>query len=180
LQKLINDFRDRGSNNFHRKYADDLDRSRSVFCEEKLAAPPDTTPYTMEVLLEHYSQLSAQFQESIKAVNCALSPTSDTENALYDAGLWPRVTPHFIFSRMASVSGSHLSSAWRMALVRLSQILLQLQRSRRMLVFAAKNNWVEFIKELENEECEGFHPESYPDWLLIQVRYNNRSLFHSY
>ncbi|KAJ8582907.1 hypothetical protein M405DRAFT_749499, partial [Rhizopogon salebrosus TDB-379] len=38
-----------------------------------------------------------------------------------------------------------------------------------MLVFAAKKNWVEFIKELENEECEGFDPESYPDWLLIQI-----------
>ncbi|KAJ8593620.1 hypothetical protein M405DRAFT_839099 [Rhizopogon salebrosus TDB-379] len=114
------------------------------------------------------ARASTQFQKSIEAVKGALSPTSDAENALYNAGLWPRVTPNFIFSHMASVSGSHLGNAWRMALVRLSQILLQLQRSRRMLVFAAKRNWVEFIKELENEECERFHPESCPDWFLIQ------------
>jgi hypothetical protein len=179
LQKLVNDFRDRGSNNFHRKYADDLDRSRSILCQETPSAPPDPTAYAMEVLFEHHSQLSAQFHESITAVEGALSPTSHTENALKNAGLWPRVTPNFIFSHMASVSGGRLWNAWRMALVRLSQILLQLQRSRRMLVFAAKNNWVEFIKELENGECEGFHPELYPDWLLIQVRYNNSSLIHS-
>lgn len=175
LQELVGGFRDRGINKFHLKYADDLDRSRSIFCEEKLAASQDTTPYTVEVLLTYHYQLSAQFHESLTAVEDALSPTSDAENALHNAGLWPRVTPTFLFSRLASVLGSGLAKDWRLALVRLSQILLQLQRSRRLLVFAAKKNWVEFFKELENEECEGFDPESYPDWLLIQVCYNNGS-----
>jgi hypothetical protein len=180
LQKLVDDFRDRGCNKFHHKYADDLDRSRSIFCEEELAAPLDTIPYTMEVLLEHHSQCSAQFYTLLAAVKDALSPASDAENALHNAGLWPRVTPNFIFSRMASVFGSRLGTAWRMALVCLSRILLQLQRSRRLLVFAANNNRVEFFKELENKECEGFDPESYPDWLLIQVRCNNMSLCSGY
>jgi hypothetical protein len=72
---------------------------------------------------------------------------------------------------MASAAVDSLGSAWCATLVHLSQILLQLQRSRRLLVFAAKKNWVEFFKELESEEYEGFDPELYPDWLLIQVRY---------
>jgi len=72
---------------------------------------------------------------------------------------------------MASAAGSSLGKAWRATLVQLSQILLQLQRSRRLLVLAANGNWVDFFKELESEECEGLDPELYPDWLLIQVRY---------
>ncbi|KAG1902165.1 uncharacterized protein F5891DRAFT_1172225 [Suillus fuscotomentosus] len=122
LQQLINDFRARGSDKFRRKYADDLDQSRSIYCDEKIIAPPDSTPYTMELLLENHS-----------------------------------------------LHRSLLGKAWRAALIQLSQILLQLQRSRRLLVFAAKKNWVEFFKELDSEECKGFDPELYPDWLLIQI-----------
>jgi len=42
------------------------------------------------------------------------------------------------------------------------------------LVFAINRNWIEFFKELENEECDGYDPELYADWLLIQVRLNDR------
>ncbi|KAG1725810.1 uncharacterized protein EDB91DRAFT_1061951 [Suillus paluster] len=169
LQQLINNFRSQGSNKFCRNYSNDLDQSRSIFCEEKLVASPDSTPYTTKVLLEYHSLHSKQFQDSLATIIHALSPASAAENALYNAGLWPRVTPNFLFTRMASVSGICLGKSWRTALIRLSQILLQLQRSRRLLVFAAKENWVEFFKELENEQCEGFDPELYPDWLLIQI-----------
>ncbi|KAG1816740.1 uncharacterized protein BJ212DRAFT_1480599 [Suillus subaureus] len=169
LQQLINDFRARGSDKFCRKYADDLDQSRSIYCDEKIVALPDSTPYTMELLLEYHSLHSRQFQDSLASISYALSPASAAENTLYNAGLWPRVTPNFLFTRMASAAGSSLGEAWRDTLVRLSQILLQLQRSRRLLVFAANKNWVEFFKELESEECEGFDPELYPDWLLIQI-----------
>jgi len=171
LQKLINDFCARGSTKFHENYANDLDRSRSILCEERPIASPDPTAYTMEVLLEHHSLHSQRFQDSLATIIDVLSPASVIENALSNAGLWPRVTPNFLFDCMASISGSCLGKAWRMALIRLSQILLQLQRSRRLLVFAANKNWVEFFKELENEGCEAFDPELYPDWLLIQVRY---------
>ena len=180
LQNLINNFRDRGSNKFLRNYANDLDRSRLIFCEEKLAAPPDLTAYTTEVLLEHHSLHSRRFQYSLTTIINALSPASVAEKALYNAGLWPRVTPNFLFSRVASVSGNTLGKAWRTPLICLSQILLQFQRSRRLLVFAAKKNWVEFFKELENEECEGFDPELYPDWLLIQVCCRTKLLVHGY
>ncbi|KAG0694113.1 hypothetical protein DFH29DRAFT_1035335, partial [Suillus ampliporus] len=169
LQQLIDAFRDRGSTKFHRNYANDLDQSRSIFCEEKFVALPDPTPYTTEVLLEYRSFHSQQFQDALATIVRALSPASAAETALYNAGLWPRVTPNFLFTRTASVSGNCLGKAWRTALVRLSQILLQLQRSRRLLVFAANKNWVEFFKELENEECERFDPELFPDWLLIQI-----------
>ncbi|KAG1750381.1 uncharacterized protein EDB91DRAFT_686470 [Suillus paluster] len=169
LQELIKNFRDGGSDKFRHKYANDLDQSRSNFCGEKLVTPPDSAPYTTEVLLEYHSLHSQRFRDSLAAIAYTLSPTSAAENALYNAGLWPRITPNFLFTRMASVSQNCLGNAWRTTLVRLSQILLQLQRSRRLLVFAAKKNWVEFFKELENEECEGFDSEQYTDWLLIQI-----------
>ncbi|KAG1894556.1 uncharacterized protein F5891DRAFT_1152294 [Suillus fuscotomentosus] len=169
LQRLINDFRAQGSDKFRRKYADDLDQSMSIYCDEKIVAPPDSTPYTMELLLEYHSLHSLQFQDSLASISHALSPSSAAEDTLYNAGLWPRVTPNFLFTRMASAAGNSLGKAWRATLVQLSQILLQLQHSRRLLVFAAKKNWVEFFKELESERCEGFDPELYSDWLLIQI-----------
>ncbi|KAG1750378.1 uncharacterized protein EDB91DRAFT_1303342 [Suillus paluster] len=150
LQLLINDFRDRGSNKFRRDYANHLDQSRSIFCEETSIFPPDSMPYTTDVLLEYHSLHSQQFEGSFTTIVHTLSPTSAAENALYNAGLWPRITPNFLFTCMASVSPNCLGNAW-------------------LLVFAAKKNWVEFFKELENEECEGFDPEQYTDWLLIQI-----------
>ncbi|KAG1761304.1 hypothetical protein EDD22DRAFT_985840 [Suillus occidentalis] len=169
LQQLITDFRARGSDKFRRKYADDLDQSKSIYCNEKIAATPDSTPYTMEVLLEYHSLHSRQFQDSLASISHALSPASAAENALYNAGLWPRITPNFLFTRMASAAGDPLGDAWRATLVHLSRVLLQLQHSRRLLVFAANKNWVEFFKELESEENEGIDSELYPDWLLIQI-----------
>ncbi|KAG1735376.1 hypothetical protein EDB19DRAFT_1638507 [Suillus lakei] len=169
LQQLINNFRARGSDKFRRKYADDLNQSRSIYCDEKIVAPPDSTPYTIELLLEYHSVHSQQFQDSLATILHALSPVSAAENTLYNAGLWPRVTPNFLFTRMASAAGNSLGKAWRTTLVHLTQILLQLQRSRRLLVFAVNENWVEFFKELESEDHEGFDPALYPDWLLIQI-----------
>ncbi|KAG1816760.1 uncharacterized protein BJ212DRAFT_1480619 [Suillus subaureus] len=170
LQQPINDFRARGSGDkFRCKYADDLDQSRSIYCDEKMVALPDPTPYTMDLLLECHSLHSWQFQDSLASISYALSPASAAENTLYNAGLWPRVTPNFLFTRMASAAGSSLGKAWRATLIQLSQILLQLQRSRRLLVFAANKNWNEFFKELESEECAEFDPEPCPDWLLIQI-----------
>jgi len=180
LQKLVINFRDRGSNKFHHKYADDLNISTMAFCTENVSVPLDPVLYITDTdfLLEHYRRHSVQFYESLRAVEAAISPAVDAESALYNAGLWPRVTPNFLFSHMASISGNHLGRGWRTALIRLSQTLLRLQRSRRLLVFAANKSWVEFSKELENEECEGFDPESYPDWLLIQVHFCSKFFNH--
>ncbi|KAG2114212.1 uncharacterized protein F5147DRAFT_758921 [Suillus discolor] len=169
LQQLINGFRDRASNKFRRNYANDLDQSRLVFCEEKIVALPDPAPYTMEVLREYHSLHRRQFQDALESIVRILSPVSPAENALYNAGLWPRVTPNLLFARMASASGCHLETEWRTALVSLSQMLLRLQRSRRLFIFAASKNWGEFFKELDNEECERSDSELYPDWLLIQI-----------
>ncbi|KAG2137479.1 hypothetical protein DEU56DRAFT_945983 [Suillus clintonianus] len=169
LQQLINDFRARGNDKFRCKYADDLGKSRKIYCEENIVAQPDSAPYTMEVLLEYHYLHISKFQDSLATIMHALSPASAAEHTLYNAGLWPRVSPNFLFTRMGSAAGYSLRKAWRTTLVHLSQILLQLQHSRRLLVFAANKNWVEFFKELESEECEGFDPELYPDWLLIQI-----------
>jgi hypothetical protein len=197
LQQLISNFHDQGRNEFRRNYANDLEKSRSTFCEEKLVDLPDSAPYTTEVLLEYHSLHSRQFQDALASIVHVLSPVSVAENALYNAGLWPRVTPNFLFTRMASASGSGTEHEeidgpaslpkravlrsclreWRTALVCLSQILLQLQRSRRLFTFAASKNWGEFFKELENEECERSDSELYSDWLLIQVR--SREVIHS-
>ncbi|KAG1835973.1 hypothetical protein DFJ58DRAFT_192086 [Suillus subalutaceus] len=111
LQQLISDFHGRGSNKFCRNYANDLDRSRSVFCKEKFVALPDSAPYTTEVLLEYHSLHSRQFQDALASIVHVLSPVSVAENALYNAGLWPRVTPNLLFTRMASASGSCLGKA---------------------------------------------------------------------
>ncbi|KAG1794544.1 uncharacterized protein HD556DRAFT_1367943 [Suillus plorans] len=169
LQQLINGFRDRASNEFRRNYANDLDQSRLMFCEEKIVALPDPAPYTMEVLREYHSLHRLHFQDALKSIVRILSPVSPAENALYNAGLWPRVTPNLLFARMASASGCSLGTEWRTALVYLSQMLLRLQRSRRLFIFATTKNWGEFFKELENEECERSDSELCPDWLLIQI-----------
>ena len=79
------------------------------------------------------------------------------------------ITADVLLRYLASASPVDIPLTWKKCLTSLALLLLGLQRSRRLLRFALDGLEEEFSKELENDICDGWNPEEYPDWLLIQV-----------
>lgn len=108
----------------------------------------------------------------VTVVKEELDPTDDLGHALDQAGQWPQITPNALLRCLASTSPIKLPEDWKKCLVSLALLLMALQRSRRLLRYSLDNLEEELSRELENEECDGWSAEEYPDWLLIQVRHS--------
>ncbi|KAF8554401.1 hypothetical protein OG21DRAFT_1484696 [Imleria badia] len=85
---------------------------------------------------------------------------------------YPPITADVLLRYLASASPINIPPRWKKCLISLALLLLDFQRARRLLQFALYGLEEEFAKELENEGCDGWNPEEYPDWLLIQVQGN--------
>ncbi|KAG6376811.1 hypothetical protein JVT61DRAFT_1837 [Boletus reticuloceps] len=124
----------------------------------------------VEVLEEHYEQCRVNYLKSLDILIKSLGPTTDLhEQALDQFGQWPLVTADVLLRYLASTSPINIPPCWKKCLTSFALLLLDLQRARRLLRFALDGLEEEFSKELENEGCDGWSAEEYPDWLLIQV-----------
>ena len=124
------------------------------------------------MLEEHYVQCRLNYMAALDALKKRLSPTTDPrEQALEQFGQWPPITADVLLRCLASTSSTQVPSHWKTYLISLALLLVDLQRARRLLQFALDGLEEEFSKELENEGCDGWNAEEYPDWLLIQVRF---------
>ena len=123
-------------------------------------------------LEEHYAQCRLNYMGALDALKTRLGPTTDPrEQALEHFGQWPPVTADVLLRCLASTSPTQVPPHWKRYLISLALLLVDLQRARRLLRFALDGLEEEFSKELENEGCDGWNAEEYPDWLLIQVRF---------
>ncbi|KIK92145.1 hypothetical protein PAXRUDRAFT_147949 [Paxillus rubicundulus Ve08.2h10] len=160
---------------FQRKYVDDFTGSvEQLGAEMALAARTRAIEKpTTEVLEQHHIRCRDIYFQSLDALKQALFPQSMNEHAIYQAGQWPRTTADALFRCLASTSlTSELTKDWKNCLISLALLGLELQRSRRLLRLAMDSLFEEFFKELENEGCEEWNAEQYPDWLLIQLQGN--------
>ena len=131
--------------------------------------------YRIEELKVHFVKCMHEYMEALCHLRGSLGPTADPlEQAFSRCGHWPHITPYSLLGCLASTSPIKLSQDWRKCLVSFALLLLELQHARRLLRFAWEGLEEEFIQELENDGCDGWHAEQHPDWLLIQVR--SRSL----
>ncbi|KAG9308685.1 hypothetical protein JVU11DRAFT_11642 [Chiua virens] len=129
--------------------------------------------YPIEGLEEHFRQCKARCSKALRILKESLGPTANPlEQALDRSGQWPKITVVSLSRCLATTSPIKLSKGWRKCLVSFVLLLLELQRSRRLLLFALKGLEEEFSKELENEGCDGWDAEKFPDWLLIQLQGN--------
>ena len=122
-----------------------------------------------EELRKHYVRCRDNYMASLAIVKMEL----DLTDYLGDTR-WPhwQITPNILFRCLASTSPIKLPEGWKQCLVSLALLLVELQRSRRLLQYSLDNLEEELSRELENEGCDGWSAEEYPDWLLIQVRYS--------
>lgn len=136
---------------------------------------------TTEELQKHYAQCRDNYVTGLTALKKGLVPMDDPlEVALNRSGQWSQITPNGLFQCLASNSPTKLPEDWKDCLVSLALLLVELQRARRLLRFALENLEEELYRELENEGCDGWRAEEYPDWLLIQVRRSMTSTLFCY
>ena len=133
----------------------------------------------MDTLQKHYAQCRINYTGALRILKKRLGPKTDRGQALDQIGQWPPIMPGDLLQCLASTSMINLSVEWKRCIISLALLLLNVQRARRLLRFALDGLEEEFSKELENEGCDGWNPEEYPDWLLIQVRSSFRVLISS-
>ncbi|KAG6379651.1 hypothetical protein JVT61DRAFT_10170 [Boletus reticuloceps] len=162
----------RTDSTFQQGYLAHLDASAQHICAESRMTYGVGGEKVCEELKKHYLQCRENYLCFLDILKESLGPTSDPhEQVLKQSDQWPPVSADVLLRYLASTSPIEIPPHWKKCLIRLALVLLDLQRVRRLLRFALDGLEKEFSKELENEGCDGWKPEEYPDWLLIQVRF---------
>ena len=160
----------RTDHSFQREYLTHLDASTQHVRVESRMTHKVVGENLIEELKKHYVQCRVNYSDSLDVLKKSLGPTTDPyEEALDLFGQWPPITADVLLRYLANTSPIDIPPRWKKCLTSLSLLLLELQRSRRLLQCALDGLKEEFSKELENEGCDGWNAEEYPDWLLIQV-----------
>jgi hypothetical protein len=160
----------RADSSFRRDYLAHLDASaqfvRVIFQMTHEVAGENR----IEALRKHYERCRVSYLNSLDILKKSLGPTTDPHEEVLDRfGQWPQITADVLLRYLASTSPIEIPPRWKKCLISLASLLLELQRSRRLLRFALDGLEDELSKELANEGCDGWHAEEFPDWLLIQV-----------
>ena len=162
----------RTDTSFQRKYLARLDASAQRVRAESRMTHKVAGDNLLEALRKHYVQCRVNYLSSLAILKRSLGPTTDPlERALRRSGQWPPITAGVLLRYISSTSPIDIPPRWKKCLISLALLLLELQRSRRLLRFALDGLEGELSKELENEGCDGWNAEEYPDWLLIQVAF---------
>ena len=124
----------------------------------------------IEPLEKHFVQCRVNYWDSLNILKGSLGPTTDpSEQSLEQFGQWPPIAANILLRYLASTSLIDIPPRWKKCLTAFALLILELQRARRLLQYAMDGLEEEFLEELKNEVCDGWNPEEYPDWLLIQV-----------
>ena len=170
LKNLLLEFQE-SKDPLHQMYGTDLTSSRESL-DSTYASPITLRDIpSLTVLTEHRDQCVTAFKRIFESIRQSLLPSSIPELSMRMAGQWPCITPRFLLEKLASTANVQLTEAWRDALVKLAQGLLQLQRSKRLLNFALTHKDEELYKELESSGNDIDDAVAHPDWLLIQVSF---------
>jgi hypothetical protein len=160
----------RADSSFRRDYLAHLDASAQSVRVMSQLTHEVAGENRIEALRKHYERCRVNYLNSLDILKKSLGSTSDPHDQALDRfGQWPPITADVLLRYLASASLIDIPPCWKKCLVSLALLLLELQRARRLLRFALDGVEEEFSKELENEGCDGWNAEEYPDWLLIQV-----------
>ena len=153
---------------FRREYLTLLEKSADT-CGESRPTHRVAAKSHVGALQRHYVECRTRYLDALDILKKSLGPTTDHERTLQRFGHWPPITADVLLRYIASTAPIRRSAQWKTCLVSLALLLLELQRARRLLRFCLDGLEEEFLNELDNEQCDGWNPEEYPDWLLIQV-----------
>ncbi|KAF8838139.1 hypothetical protein BDN67DRAFT_1024216 [Paxillus ammoniavirescens] len=172
LRQLIDGLRAPAKSPFQAKYAEDLRLSEEAFSNQSYLATPELAQNTTAVLSQHYVQMRGLYLRYFQVLKKSLDPQRTNEHAVSQSGQWPRITVKAMLRCLASTSFIVPPDDWKECLTSFALLALGLQRSRKLLLHAVKNQSDELFRELDNQGCDGWRAEQHPDWLLIQLEGN--------
>jgi hypothetical protein len=156
----------------HRRYALDMQDSQRRLEDEVAIQNMTSTPSPSINCERAYHQCRQRFEQVHAAIVNALQPRMLSDKFLSVSNRWPRVTLKTILFQMTSGPWSNLTLEWKRTLILLATELLQLQRSRRLVLFSCTRKEDDFRKETHNQSQMPLHVAlEHPDWLLIQVHF---------
>ena len=170
LRQLIDTLRRGSGHSFRMKYAGDLHQSEihSMHHSTSLLVPPALDQ--LDRVEDYYIECRERYIQGLDILTDSLAPQTNSERAIKEAGLWPRITPKALLGCIAYTSQIKVPLSWRHCLILFAKLGLEYQRSRRALLLAMRGQFEDLCKEIRNIGCDGWEADAHPDWLLIQVR----------
>ena len=168
LRRVLARFGERPSC-LHRRYAQDMQDSQRRL-EMVVGTIISSPSYGMDFIEKIYHQCKERYEYVHAQIINALQPRTLSEKIISASNMWPHITVKAILFQMTSEPWSKLTHEWKHVLVVFATMLLQLQRSRRILRFCSPHKEDERKKEIQNDSQMPLHMAlEHPDWLLIQV-----------
>ncbi|KAL8970029.1 MAG: hypothetical protein Q9183_001709 [Haloplaca sp. 2 TL-2023] len=156
-----------------RKYKADLEESVEALQNHLEPMPlEEITQDTKEKSLTHLRDCEEHYMRAIDLLRSLLEPSTPGHRLLKSAGLWPRLCSNNFLGFLASTSPAKVSQQWKESLGTLGLCMTIVQRSRRLVLAAEKNDVPMFFKETENPGHEEWDAIQRPDWLLIEIENN--------
>jgi len=173
LQKLVTEFVEHPTDTFVQCYGRDLRDSCQAFESENGAYSQSQSLYSLHTLEQSMHSWESHVDGVRAIIRNVLEPRPGfpIERVVSNSGLWPRLTTRSLLGSLSAHRVTTLSQPWKIALISLGKALTYLHRAQRLVALAFDGETPDFFKELGNTGYKNWDVESYPDWLLIQVRH---------
>ncbi len=151
------------------QYRNDLLASFDAFSNYKEEITPKKLPCTLEDAIFDRSVCEGHVGEVLRYIRDLLGPKTPIAKLLELSGLWPRLSTRTLLSLLSSKLSTYPNPSWKTCLLALGEALTVLQRARRLILAAERDDVSDFCVEVENEGHRGWDLNEWPDWLLIEL-----------
>ncbi|KAL8731663.1 MAG: hypothetical protein Q9166_003242 [cf. Caloplaca sp. 2 TL-2023] len=152
------------------QYKDELLASLDAFQDHEETTMPDKIRHSIKIrALGSFDNCEARHSKELGTLRDSLEPEVELHKMMKTAGLWPRSCLRSILRLIASSSGRSIPKAWKKVITTIGLGITTLQRARRLILAAEKDDVLFFHREIENPGQLGWNAEERPDWLLIEI-----------
>ena len=171
LKSLLHRLLSKCSDGFEQQYAIDLEKSFNFLhnrAEDRLCESPEVLKPLLD---EHLSRCKSHVGWVYQKIRrCLEAGTSTTDELVWEAKMWPRLSTSSLLQHLAREKVTSLPEDWKTCLIKYGLAISSLQRAQRLLACLEKES--EMLSEIANPGHQGWDPAQYTDWLLFEIKNN--------
>jgi len=167
LESCFGKVDDIGAPPLQEKYSSLLKKSNIEYTKRRQALGTSSVDTEQE-----YRRTSITLDGAWDRIIECLGALCEKDFMLARAGLWPRVSPRDILSKLTISQRSLLSESWKAAFIEYAGSVTMVQRAIRISRLTAPEYRAELERELSNSGRVGWDAMSHPDWLLVELESN--------
>ncbi|QRV92778.1 kinase-like protein [Ceratobasidium sp. AG-Ba] len=169
LKSLLAEFCNEPSHRFSQRYGSDLEASRmDLFRSDSSQTTASQMP-SISSLKQNRDLCHSHLVKSFNTIQDWLGPVTTLDNIVYVSGVWPRLTPRNILSKLSLRFRNSIPLDHQMELCKYARAYVEYQRSQRLIGLALDAKHDEFFKELKLANAKPGDQTDSPDWLLVQI-----------